>query len=438
MKRRAFVSTALLPLAAPLAAAPAAKRMVVVISLDGFPSYALDDAQLPIPTIRRLAREGASAQAMLPINPTVTWPNHTAMVTGCDASRHLLLYNGILSRSSAGAPYRVEPWREKDAMVHRPTLYDLAHARGLTTAQVDWVAIYRAKTINWEFPEIPNPNGAIEKELIARGVVTHDELATFRRASIVWRDRIWTEAAVHILRERQPDLTLFHLLDTDSTHHRYGPMSLASYNALAFVDDRVKQIYDALEKAGLLDRATLLVVSDHGFRRVKHVIQARAVLKEKGLLAPDGPAWLIPEGGSAMIYITDPARRAEAVARVREALGAVEGVDGVFGPEDFGKLGLPTPAESDQGPDLALSAKPDYAIGGRSEGPVITPSDSGSHGYLNSDPEMKAIFVAWGAGIRAGARLGEISMMDVGPTAAALLGFRMENVQGRALEEILK
>ena len=51
---------------------------------------------------------------------------------------------------------------------------------------------------------------------------------------------------------------------------------------------------------------------------------------------------------------------------------------------------------------------------------------------------MKAIFIAWGAGIRAGARLPEINMTDIGPTAAALLGFRMESVQGRVLQDILK
>ena len=31
---------------------------VVVISLDGFPAYALDDPKLPVPTLRRLMRNG--------------------------------------------------------------------------------------------------------------------------------------------------------------------------------------------------------------------------------------------------------------------------------------------------------------------------------------------------------------------------------------------
>jgi len=50
---------------------PAQQRMVIVISLDGFPAYALDDAKLPVPTLRRLIRQGVTARMGI-INPTVT------------------------------------------------------------------------------------------------------------------------------------------------------------------------------------------------------------------------------------------------------------------------------------------------------------------------------------------------------------------------------
>ena len=138
-----------------------------MISLDGFPAYALDDPRLPIPTLRKLAQEGIVAASMRPVNPTVTWPNHTAMVTGVDASEHKVLYNGLLTHSDTTVQPSIEPWRDKDVLVHAPTIYDIAHQAGLTTAQVDWVAIYGAKTITWQFPELPDPNGAIEREMIA-------------------------------------------------------------------------------------------------------------------------------------------------------------------------------------------------------------------------------------------------------------------------------
>ena len=121
-------------------------RTVVVISLDGFPAYALDDPRLPIPTLRKLAREGVMAVSMRPVNPTVTWPNHTAIVTGVDPSQHQVLFNGLLIRPQDGAKPTIEPWRDKEQMVHGPTIYDIAYNAGLTTAQVDWVAIENAKT----------------------------------------------------------------------------------------------------------------------------------------------------------------------------------------------------------------------------------------------------------------------------------------------------
>jgi len=60
----------------------ASDRHVIVVSLDGFPAYMLQDPKLPLPVLRRLIREGGVADGMKPVNPTVTWPNHTAMVTG--------------------------------------------------------------------------------------------------------------------------------------------------------------------------------------------------------------------------------------------------------------------------------------------------------------------------------------------------------------------
>ena len=88
------------------AQAPVKERMVAVISLDGFPAYALDDPRLPIPTLRRLMQNGASAR-MTTVNPTVTWPNHTTMVTGVRADEHGLLTNGTISQTGAWPPVKV-------------------------------------------------------------------------------------------------------------------------------------------------------------------------------------------------------------------------------------------------------------------------------------------------------------------------------------------
>lgn len=420
------------------------KRMVIVISLDGFPAYALDDPRLPIPTLRKLAREGAVASSMKPVNPTVTWPNHTALVTGVDASYHGVLYNGLLTVPSDGSAPTIEPWRDKDLMVHAPTVYDVAHDAGLTTAQVDWVAIYHAKTITWQFPEIPDPNGTIERELIASGTVTPEQLRTFEDSSQAWQDRIWTAAAEKILEEHRPNLLLFHLLTGDDTNHEYGPMSHASLTAFAFLDDRVKQIVDLLERTGLSRNATLLIVSDHGFRTFQRKINPNVLLRQHGLLSgsPDHPksdAWVMPEGGTAMVYVTNPRRRAELLPQLQQIFSGAEGIDRVYGPNELSLLGLPSRSTSDQASDMLLTAKPGFAFSRESEGAYATDAnEAGTHGYINSDPKMQAIFLAWGVGIPHGVQLGSISNLDVAPTIAALLGLEMKNIQGHAIEQIVK
>src|SRR5438128_1854087 len=74
-------------------AIPAKDRMVIVISLDGFPAYDLENSKLPIPTLRQLMQRGSWAKSMQPVNPTWTWPNHTTMVTGLHPAEHGLFYN---------------------------------------------------------------------------------------------------------------------------------------------------------------------------------------------------------------------------------------------------------------------------------------------------------------------------------------------------------
>src|SRR5678816_3442180 len=92
---------------------PAKDRTVVLITIDGFPAWIWKDAALPMPTVRQLAAEGASADAMTVVNPSVTWINHTTLVTGVRPQKHGVLFNGLLVRQPAPLPPVLEPWRDK-------------------------------------------------------------------------------------------------------------------------------------------------------------------------------------------------------------------------------------------------------------------------------------------------------------------------------------
>jgi predicted AlkP superfamily pyrophosphatase or phosphodiesterase len=459
-----------LTLAAPVQAqAPATNRHVIVISIDGFAAYALADQAVPLPHLRALAKAGVMAEAMLPINPTVTWPNHTAMVTGVGPDRHGVLYNGLPVRrtTGTGAPIKIEAHVDKPQLVLAPTVYDLAHQHGLTTAEIDWVAIEHAPTITWSFPEYDEPQLPVAREMVAAGVVTEADLQRFGKAPITFRDEIWTRAAEHLIKTHKPNLLLFHLLTTDSVQHQYGARTLAAQTALALADARVGRLVDACRAAGILETTTFVIVSDHGFKTYKQRIRPNIVLKQHAL---GNAAWAVAEGGTAMVYLTGDAAnagagagaaskagsattaasaagtaaaadRAKTIEAVKQAFVGVDGIAQVLTPEDFATYGYPSPEKTERMSSLVLAARDGFAFDDSVEGDIVSPvaagASLGAHGYLNTDDDMRAIFIASGAGVRRGATLGVIHNVDVAPTIARWLGLDMTNIVGHALTEII-
>lgn len=413
-----------------------ANRHVIVVSLDGFPAYALRNPGLPFPVLRRLIAEGASAEAMAPINPTVTWPNHTAMVTGVNAAAHGVIYNGLPVRPGEGKALRIEPWVPKAELVEAPTVYDAAHQAGLTTAEVDWVAIYHPPTIDWSFPELPSAEGAVEREMTQAGILSQEELRTWGKSDNTVHDDVWMRAASYLIEKHRPNLLLVHLLLTDSVEHQYGARSLAGDTALILADRQLQRILDAVDRAGIREQTTLFVVSDHGFATYHHLIHPNAVLRQKGLLRSpqDCDGWAVAEGGTAMVYATREDRRKDVLEAFREP---VEGVAQVIAPDQYAKWGYPAPERDGRMADLVLAAAPDYAFDGAVPGPAVSAAaePGGAHGYLNTDPDMNAILVAWGAGIRHTRVSAELNV-NVAPTIARLLG--LEFPHARPLEQFLK
>src|SRR6476620_4984506 len=154
----------------------ASDRHVVVVCLDGFAAYLLNDPKAPVPTLRRLAKEGAVAEGGMKVsNPSITWPNHTTLVSGVRPEKHGVLANGVLVRGAPGAAVYVDPKKDKQDLVRVPTLFDLAHARGLTTADVNWPCTRGAESLDDSFPDAPEQithmTPRLRDELIKLGVL---------------------------------------------------------------------------------------------------------------------------------------------------------------------------------------------------------------------------------------------------------------------------
>ncbi len=428
-----------------LVAYSATNDYVVLITIDGLAAFYLTDPQAPLPTLRNMAAEGASAEALRVSNPSTTWPNHTTLVTGVHPEKHSVLFNGLLVRSGPGEPVRIEAERDQGDLVAVPTIYDQLHRLGYRTAAINWPCTRGATTLDDNFPDAPDriarTTPRLRAELVRAGILQDFEDASFLRKSAAAADQAWCAAALHLLRTRPPNLLLLHLLSTDVIQHRYGPNSPAAYTALALADAQVAQVLRGLESAGIREQTTLFVVSDHGFARPSKLINPNVILRKAGLLRP-GPrrrAQSISEGGTAFVYLTDPATATEDRAKVMALLRELEGLQEILEPSQYRALHLPDPATNPQMGDLLLVAKEGYAFSDESfEDEVLTalPLSLGSHGYLSRNPGMNGVFIASGRHIKPGVKLGIVDNIDAAPTVTLIFGEKLPGTDGRVLREI--
>jgi len=441
--------------AARLSAAAPPDRHLVIVSIDGFAAYLLNDPKAPVPEIRRLAREGVVVDGGMRVsNPSVTWPNHTTLVTGVRPEKHGVLANGVLVRGAAEVPVIVDPKKDKQDLVRVTTLYDLAHAAGLTTADVNWPCTRGSASLDDSFPDAPEQvthmTARLREELIKKGILADATDKSFAANSAVGRDLIWTETACHIIRERKPNLLLLHLLNVDGTHHAEGPQTAPGYTANGYADMCLARVLVAIDQVGIRNQTTVFVVADHGFTLTPQAVRPNVVLRQQGLLTvgsggkiTTAKVHVVPEGGIGLVYCTDPGSAAADRKRVQELLSGQEGIAAVLGPDQFAEYGLPHPREYSQAPDLVVVAKDGYGVSGSAEGDTfVAPGPearvpAGSHGFVSTEAKMNAVCVLSGKGIRSGRHLPAAENIDIAPTAALLLGLTGLPADGRVLVDAL-
>ncbi len=108
-------------------------------------------------------------------------------------------------------------------------------------------------------------------------------------------------------------------------------------------------------------------------------------------------------------------------------------------PTSFADLGLPAPVEHPTQGDLILVAAPGVQVAQHltPEAAAAAPRHRATHGHDPALPALGAGFVMGGPGVREHATLDDVSMVDVAPTAARLLGIDLPGAEGRALAEAL-
>jgi predicted AlkP superfamily pyrophosphatase or phosphodiesterase len=439
-------------------ATAATNHHVILITIDGGAAYYLQDPAAPLPTLRKLAAQGAMAEGMKVSNPSITWPNHTTLVTGVHPEKHSVLFNGVLVRPGAGLGVSVDPKRNKSDLVAVPTLYDLLHEKGYRTAGINWPCTRNSGTLDIDFPDTPDminyTTSKLLDELVAEGVLADKNSTNFNRQSAPVRDQIWTAAATHVIRTRKPNFLMFHMLITDGIQHKHGPRTMAAYTALAMADFALRDVLSALDEAGIRDRTTIFIVADHGFESSTNIIHPNVLLRKHGLLDTNlvsatpprfkARVQTVAEGGTSLVYFNNLETKREDRAKALQLFREMEGVAEILEADSFAGLGLPHPDKNAQMAELILVPKPRHGFSNNASGdeeasPVtLTAGSPGNHGYLSSNTNMNAMFVAAGRGIKRGVKLGVIDNRNVAPTIAHLLGEKLPGADGKVLTEILE
>jgi predicted AlkP superfamily pyrophosphatase or phosphodiesterase len=414
-----------------------AARHLIIISIDALrPEFYLDESY-PTTELRALRQAGSHARAAEPVFPSVTYPNHAAIVTGVRPMRHGIAFNVLFEPTGARGR-----WYEEASDLKSPPLWEWARAAGLSTAAVSWPSTLRAR-IDYLVPERdyyvrPEPVDALlaatTPGLLSR-LGVHPEPATFKNV-VLW-DAFLATTAGAIVRTLKPNLLLLHLVQADYFQHRGGREGADVRPALGRLDVHVGEMLRAVREAGIADQTAVIITGDHGFQDVSSHVFPNEVLARAGLRGcPEaGAEWRATAhlaGGTAAVFVSPPGDAAATAAAEAALRGQAGGRYSIISRQALDDLGAMP------GAAFALEAMPGVAMGGTCGSGLTGRASGGTHGFLPSRPSMATGFIAAGAGVRSGVVLDRARLIDVAPTAARLLGFDPPPVEGRVLTEVLR
>ena len=423
---------------------------VVLVSIDGFAAYHLDNMDLALPNIRELAAEGAQAASSETVFPSVTHPSHTTLITGVAPRIHGVLANRLRNRTTGESFHITNKLRSESIAV--PTLFDAAKRKGLTSAAFFWPETKGDPAIDYNLPETldasnhADPTGADPRFLAAlRGAGVPIDLyyEWYRSPGFTGSaDLVLAQAAAHIIRAHRPNLLAIHFLATDKAQHSYGPDHYLAAAALTNADACVGVLRQAVRDAGIDASTTFFIVADHGFHTVRRQVNLYPLFADAGLtdrVRLHGGDWTLWVELDAKF---DRTRDLPALEKVFEQALKLEGVSRLVRPEDLHALGLPRYEESPyvEGHYAILADIDTHLVADpstKSTRPMPKKKTYHGHGYLPTHPRMYPSLVLSGNRVRRGVRLPHTTNYNVAPTISYLLDLGMSGLSGTVLSEAL-
>ncbi|MGF1510319.1 MAG: alkaline phosphatase family protein [Myxococcota bacterium] len=421
---------------------PGAIRHVFLVSVDGLlpEAYTAPDKHgLRVPHLRRMRADGWWAPGLQVVFPSVTYPNHTSMVTGVHPARHGIHGNRAFD------PLRMNQggwnWYAEDIQVR--TIWGQAHQAGYRTAMMSWPVTVGAEA-TLRVPEFWRAGTPDDAKLVRALSAPEDLFEGLLRRFPDVEDRLTppnysdaggTDVIVYAIEQYKPHLLLHHIVNVDHEQHGHGPWSSEAKQAVEESDRLLGRIIEAAQRAGIWDQTVMVVASDHGFLRIHSTIRPNVLLRREGLITvnEDGrvkewQASALSNGGSAYVYL-HPDAPPDAARRARNVFAERPGIRRVLDEDAIHEL------DGDPGALLALDAEEGFAFADDLDGPPMGPTSEryvATHGYDPRRPGMKASLLAFGPPIRT-RRLDGATLVDIAPTIAEWLGLDLGETDGQSL-----
>ncbi|PAV66233.1 hypothetical protein WR25_23718 [Diploscapter pachys] len=392
---------------------------------------------MTLPVLSGLRAEGASAQGVVGVLPTLTYPSHTTLVTGVSPGRHGVVNNLTFDpeQKNQGGWY----WYTSDVKV--PTLWQAAHAAGLSTANVHWPVTVGATGIDENLPQIWRAGTEDDRKLLTAlatpGLVARLERRVGARYPQGIDETVEGDAQrvafAEALLADKPQFTTVYLAGIDHTEHHDGPDSAAAKAAIEATDALVGRLVRAARAA--MPDVTVVVVSDHGFLPVSTDINLFKPFIDAGLITLDAKGqvtgwqampWIA--GGTAAIRLARP-DDAALIAKVRGVLAAMASdpaykIASVLDRSAIAKAG------GDGEASFLVAMQPGTETGRDPAAPIAKPSVyKGMHGYVPWDPAMRSTLIVAGPGIAKGKDLGVVDMRAIAPSIARRLGASLPSAE---------
>ncbi|CAL1520134.1 ectonucleotide pyrophosphatase/phosphodiesterase [Chitinophaga sp. MM2321] len=415
---------------------------VVLITIDGFrPDFYMDPSWGMV-NLRMMKEKGTYADGVNSVFPSVTYPNHTSLITGVTPAQHGIYYNAPFEPNGATGY-----WYFNYASVQSPTLYDAVRKAGKTSANVIWPVTVDAP-IDYNIPDVwpvgkdkdrrkataasANPASLWQEiQENATGKLGPADFAMEKEEMIM--DENVARMSAYLITTYKPTFTTLHLACTDHFEHEEGRDGFLVRKAVAGADRALGTIIEALKRAGIYENTAIIVTGDHGFVDINKAFSPNVLLAQNGLLTDvktgNWKAQFHASGGAAFLHLKDASDKQtlHKVLTLLKTLPADQ--QQMFKVIDRKQLDA---VGADPHAAIAIAASQGVTISGATKGELVKAAKGGTHGYYPDFKEIQTGFVAYGAGITTGGHVEEMNVTDVAPLIARLLGLPFEKATGKA------